>query len=746
MKLPLLPYAPVRDVKAHSDDRVDPRALMVGTGYHSRISGKGTARYMSAYGGDNAVDWAMDCVRLIMESASGAAYYFQTKDGGKLLPHSERTNADSTLEHAPDDLAYIFEHPTPYMDYVELVELTIIDLLFAGEFFWWAFKPGGSPKPLALWRLHPANVDVIPGKTDFIAGYELSVEGQPQPIQIPRDQIVHVKLPNPHDPYRGLSVIAGGARAIDIELALTETQATFFEQGTHLGGVLQSERRVPDPVFQKIKRQFDALYSGRRNAGKVAVLEAGLKFQAVQSSAREAQFDALTKLSRDRIAHMFRVPLPLIGNMENANYKMAEAQRIFDTKTMRPLLNRIQRGISAFLTHPYWDLDFVIDYEYVMPDEDRLKLAESVAALPGIKVKEIRAQAGLEPLGDERDDLVLNLPVEGEPSRNLSGQAGRPPNGENVPAFDEPLRVPNLAADSARPRPVLTNGQKTASAASLPENWTWTKSANGTYALTVVTPNPPQVRPDIKTDDPLVEARTISVDRNATTIKRSLSAAATDLFEDLAAEFADPDVKATKKPDRTSSWPARIEGSPAWSRFIRRVEEIARRAINRAHEDATAQYAILGIQTSPERETELRAAALALADRETGIKSITGTLRERVLREVREGVRRGYSAEQVVNGVEGEGFAGLKGLFSAWRNGQAETIAITEATAYYNGATVNAAEAAGYSSFLVIDGQDDDQPCIDAHGQVWDAATAAANLYEHPRCRRAFIPVVAPVT
>jgi hypothetical protein len=78
--------------------------------------------------------------------------------------------------------------------------------------------------------------------------------------------VIHGMRPNPHNPYFGLGLVAAGARMLDTELALTETQAQFFEQGAKLSGVLQTDRRVPDPVFKKISMQFRNLYGGSKNA------------------------------------------------------------------------------------------------------------------------------------------------------------------------------------------------------------------------------------------------------------------------------------------------------------------------------------------------------------------------------------------------------------------------------------------------------------------------------------------------
>jgi HK97 family phage portal protein len=396
-----------------------------------RFTNQKAARHLKAYGGDaDAIDWVMDCVRLIIETTSNAEYHFE-QDGEILVPRPSAQNPDAKT--APDDLVSLLEEPNPYMDWVELIELLGIDILLAGEGFWLKHAITDNDRPLALYRLSPALIDVIPGETSFIDRYEYRAPGK-VPISFKPDEIIHFKLPNPHDQYRGLGIIAGGPRVFDTELSLVESEAQFFEQGTKLSGVLTTDKRVPEPMFKKIQSQFRSMYSGARNAYKVAVLEQGLKFSPIQPSAADAQYVELSKLSRDRIAHMFRVPLPLLGNMENANYKLTEAQRVFDTKTMRPFLNKLEKAITRGLTS-LWDVEFKIDYEYVMPEEDRLNLVSSFSALPGVTVGECRQQAGLSPFGDERDNIVLNLTQDGAPNRNLPGEGGRPPNGENVPSL-----------------------------------------------------------------------------------------------------------------------------------------------------------------------------------------------------------------------------------------------------------------------------------------------------------------------
>jgi HK97 family phage portal protein len=432
-------------------------AIGGGTLRGRRLAGRTAQRHLEAYGGKDAIDWVMDCTSLYASTASNADYYFRR--GDEVVAPRAALNKYDNASAAPDDLVNLLANPNPFMDYTELMELSVIDLLVAGEFMWLKFRPEiETGKPLALYRLSPALVEIELNENDYPEAYVYQAPGRTgEPVRLKPEHIVHVKQPNPHDPWRGMSIIAGNPRMYDIELALTESVAQYYEQSTRLSGVLESDRSIPPSTWVKIKRQFSQLYSGQDNAYKVAMLERGLKFRPISGNAAEAQFVELTNISKQRIADAFRVPLPLLGEVGSADRQaVRESQRIFDNKTMRPFLNRIQSQVSKHLTQA-WGLDFVIDHEYVMPIEDRLDLAASMATLPGVQVKDIRAQVGLEPLAVQKqewsdiDDVILNLPGTGQQrggivDQPIGSEAGRPANPENTAAFPADGSIPEGAA------------------------------------------------------------------------------------------------------------------------------------------------------------------------------------------------------------------------------------------------------------------------------------------------------------
>lgn len=422
-----------------------------------RISAPGSqSRHLTAYaGGDDAVDWVMVCASFIAETAAAAPTHFE-RDGKVVVAHKNETHPDD-YEEAPGDLAALTAQPNPATDWPELIQLTVIDYLLTGNAWWWKYGVDSDGKPLALFRLHPAHVTVKVNKSGGIEGYEYNPPGRGGSVVIPPDQIAHFRRPNPHDEFYGAGIVAGAPRVYDLELYVSESMTSYYEKGTRLSGVLETDQYVTPSLFEKMKRQFRSFYGGRDNAYDVAVLERGLKYNTIQNSAADAKYVEVATFSRDRILSHFRVPGSLLGisQIGSTGGSRAEDQRVFDNKTMRPFLDKLQRVISLAVTQA-WGLDFVFEYEYLPPKEDQLELAGTLATLPGIKVIEVREAAGYDPLGDERDEVVLNLPGDDENAsdvkdRNLPGEAGRPPKGENTAAFPADGDLPDDAEARAKP-------------------------------------------------------------------------------------------------------------------------------------------------------------------------------------------------------------------------------------------------------------------------------------------------------
>jgi len=86
--------------------------------------------------------------------------------------------------------------------------------------------------------------------------------------------------------------------------------------------------------------------------------------------------------------------------------------------------------------------------------------------------------------------------------------------------------------------------------------------------------------------------------------------------------------------------------------------------------------------------------------------------------------------------------AAIEAEFTDMADWRARTIAATE-TAYAAAAgQVAAFKDGGVEEVLISDGDDFDEPCIEADGQIWTVAEYEANPLEHPNCSRAAIPII----
>lgn len=425
-----------------------------------RFTARAAKRHLEAYAGrEDAIGWVMICADLIAQTAANADFHFED-ESGKEIPKT-RAAAENYARPAPLDLVMLLERPNPYQVYEDIVTLLWIDWLLTGDAIMLQWGKDEQGRPAALYRLNPSMIEVIPGEPGepMIRAYEYQVPGMSK-VEFSPDEILHIKRPNPHSEFRGAGIIAGDPRAFDMQIALTDTKANYYENGARLSGVLETDRAMNDGLIGKIRRQFLGTYAGKDNSYKVAVLERGLKFNAISNSAVDAAFGDVSDQSRNYIFALFGIPASMFGIESEHAAKQgqgSEDRREFANNKMRPMLDRFETAITVGLVEAGWGLRFCIDYKYQLPAEAKIELAENFAKLPGVTVKEVREFVDLEPLGDERDEIALNLPGENDnesevKDRPLGGEAGRPPNGENTAAIPKPgEEVPADATARAKP-------------------------------------------------------------------------------------------------------------------------------------------------------------------------------------------------------------------------------------------------------------------------------------------------------
>ena len=139
--------------------------------------------------------------------------------------------------------------------------------------------------------------------------------------------------------------------AIGMGMAAEEFGSKFFNNGARPSGVLQHPGTLKDPG--KLRDAWMAAYGGSNNAGKVAVLEEGVKYEPISINPSEAQFIQTRKYQLDEIARIFRVPPHMIGDLEKSSFSNIEQQSLeFVVYTLSPWVVRWEQTLNKALLLP----------------------------------------------------------------------------------------------------------------------------------------------------------------------------------------------------------------------------------------------------------------------------------------------------------------------------------------------------------------------------------------------------------
>ena len=114
---------------------------------------------------------------------------------------------------------------------------------------------------------------------------------------------------------------------------------------------------------QRVKDSWNAAYQGSGNAHRVAVLEEGMKFQAIGIPPEQAQFLETRKFQINEIARIFRVPPHMVGDLEKSSFSNIEQQSLEFVKfTLDPWVVRWEQSLCQALLLPSEKSDVFIRF------------------------------------------------------------------------------------------------------------------------------------------------------------------------------------------------------------------------------------------------------------------------------------------------------------------------------------------------------------------------------------------------
>lgn len=273
------------------------------------------------------------CVRVIAETvASLPLHLYEEKESG----------SDKATKHQLYRLLH--DEPNPEMTSFVFRETLLSHLLLWGNAYSQIVR-NGRGQITALYPLLPDRMTVDRDAKGNLTYAYATTDGKS--IQIHPVNILHIPGMG-FDGIVGYSPVAMERNAIGLGMAAEEYGSRFFSNGATPSGVLTHPNTVKNPAA--LRQSWNAAYGGNANAGRVAILEEGLKFERISMPNNEAQFLETRKFQVSEICRIFRVPPHLVGDLEHATFSNIEHQSIsFGMHTIRPWLVRLEQGMNRAL-------------------------------------------------------------------------------------------------------------------------------------------------------------------------------------------------------------------------------------------------------------------------------------------------------------------------------------------------------------------------------------------------------------
>lgn len=336
--------------------------------------------------------WVSACVKAIAEEVGRIELVLYKRKGKDVV----------VLEQHPaiDLLKYVNEFFTQY----NLFERLQANLEVGGNEYWFLEK-NKKGIPYEIYPLAPEAVTPHRGKY-YVDYYEYRLDDKT--YKLTPDQVIHFKTFNPYSDIIGMSTIESARVTIETDVFSKEYNRKFYINDATPSGILSTPDELDVDAATRVKDKWNESFGGFKRAFKTAILTGGMTYTSIAAKHADMQFIEQSKMNRDDILAMFRVPKTILGIVEDVNYASAKASNyIFSLRCIFPREARIVDIINEFYVPLFGDEDIWFGFKSPV-QEDILETTQvnQILFMNGqLTMNEWRKRNGLAPI--ENGDQVF---------------------------------------------------------------------------------------------------------------------------------------------------------------------------------------------------------------------------------------------------------------------------------------------------------------------------------------------------
>jgi HK97 family phage portal protein len=324
----------------------------------------------------NFTGWTFAAVNAIAREVSGI----------QLRLYQVKGNEHQELDDHP--LLTLLEGVNEHMTGIELKYTTTAHLELTGNAYWLldGVSDDRTP-PRAIYPLNPGRMRVKVNKNSFpykLDHYEYTIDGKVYRFE--PYQILHLKYPDPQDPFVGVGFVQSIPVWIDSDNYAMEYNRKYFINGAGIGLYLTTQSNVEGQI-DRIRQGFNDKYSGVENAHRVPAFPKGVDLKNAGVTHRDMDFGNLADNTRDRILAAAGVSKTILGTAESdTNRSTAEtADYVFSKRTIKPKMLLVISYLNEFLVPRYGD-DLYLTFIDPTPEDKEFRTQEMQAAVGNMPV------------------------------------------------------------------------------------------------------------------------------------------------------------------------------------------------------------------------------------------------------------------------------------------------------------------------------------------------------------------------
>lgn len=255
-------------------------------------------------------------------------------------------------QEAPANPAYVvLRKPNHFQNRIQFLESWVISKLQRGNTYVLKQRDGrGVVKQMYV--LDPCRVrPLIADNGDVF--YELQQDklsgldgGR---LVVPAREIIHDRFNCLFHPLVGVSPIFAAGLAATHGIAIQEQATKFFQNSARPGGILTAPGTISAETATRLKEYWTTNFSGS-NAGKVAVVGDGLKYESMTASAEASQLVEQLKWSAEVICSVYHVPPYKIGIGQMPTYNNIQSLNVeYYSQALQILIESIESCLDEGL-------------------------------------------------------------------------------------------------------------------------------------------------------------------------------------------------------------------------------------------------------------------------------------------------------------------------------------------------------------------------------------------------------------